>query len=285
MEGRIIKIISNQYTVLDDNNNRYSCICMGKVRLKMKPKVGDYVNFFKYDDQYAIEEIKPRVNELMRPPIANVDQALVVMSAREPLFSTTLVDRLIFLCQIAKINPIICITKMDLVNDDDNIYNIIEDYRKSGYEVVLSKKDIINPEILKLLKNKITVLKGQSGVGKSTLINSISPIFDLKTQAISKALNRGKHTTRHLEVYEIADGLLADTPGFSALEFKEIDPYYLKDVILDFIPYLNECYFNDCLHENEPKCAVKKAVNDNVVSSIRYDNYLKVLKLIRGEKE
>lgn len=283
MLGQIIKIISNQYTVMSDDNVSYLCLCMGKIRLSIKPKVGDHVEFFKYDDLYGIEKIFPRDNELVRPPIANVDQALVVMSALEPEFSPTLVDRLIFLCQLANIKPVLCITKMDLINENSSIYAIIDDYRKSGYHVILSSKDRLNPEILELMAGKITVLKGQSGVGKSSLLNLIDPNLKLHTQAISKALNRGKHTTRHSQIYQLVDGLLADTPGFSALEFKGLDPRRLSGVISDFKPYSNDCYFNDCLHVNEPKCAVKKALEDGNVSHIRYENYLKVLELIKGE--
>lgn len=283
MEGQIIKIISNQYTVLTADKKSYLCICMGKIRLKIKPKVGDFVVFYPYDDLYGIEEIKPRFNELVRPPIANIDQALVVMSCHEPDFSCTLVDRLIFLCQLANIKPVVCITKMDLAKPDDVIYDYIKDYEASGYQVLLSNKDTLNPDIMLALKHKITVLKGQSGVGKSSLLNLIDPQLKLQTQAISKALNRGKHTTRHLEVYQLEDGLLADTPGFSALEFNTVDPHHLTQVILEFKPYINACYFNDCLHVNEPKCAVKQAVEKGEVSKIRYENYLKVLQLIKGE--
>ncbi|MFI3284876.1 MAG: ribosome small subunit-dependent GTPase A, partial [Erysipelotrichaceae bacterium] len=255
------------------------------LRLAQKPKVGDYVEFEQFDDLYGIESIYPRNNELVRPPVANIDQALVVMSCHEPDFSSALVDRLSFFCQMEHIKPIICITKMDLASENDPIYPLIEDYKKSGYEVVLCDKYTLNHEIIRLMKDKVTTLIGQSGVGKSSLMNLIDPSLNLSTQVISKALNRGKHTTRHSQLYRYYDGFIADTPGFSALDLNLLDIDQLKNSILDFQPYIQECYFNDCHHINEPKCAVKKAVQEGRVSQIRYENYLKVIELIKENKK
>lgn len=283
MEGRINKIISNQYSVLDDKYNEYLCFCRGKVRLNnQKPKVGDFVVFNKFEDKYAIEKILDRKNELVRPPIANIDQALICMSAVEPEFSCTLVDRLIFLIAYANIKPIIVITKMDLCSEDNIIYKYIKDYQDSGYTVLKISKTKLDPDFFNVIKHQVNVLMGQSGVGKSSLINLIDPTLKLKTNIISTALNRGKHTTRHTELFLFNEALLADTPGFSALELKDLDISILKDVILDFKPYHNMCKFNDCKHVNEPNCKIKEMVEKEKISKVRYQNYLDVLEIIKN---
>ncbi len=283
MKGRIIKIISNQYTVLDHNYNSYETFCLGKIRnMNIKPKVGDLVDFNQVEDKYAIENVYPRENELVRPPLANIDQAIIVMSALEPAFSNVLVDRLIFLASYANIKPILYITKMDLVKADNIIFKYIEDYRSSGYTVLCGNKTTLDTNLLTVIENKVSVLMGQSGVGKSSMLNLINPDYNLRTNIISKALNRGKHTTRHSELFLIDKALLADTPGFSALEFINIDPLILKDVIHDFKPFHNQCKFNDCIHINEPGCAIKKAVEENKLSKLRYESYKDVLTIIKN---
>lgn len=285
MVGRIIKIISNHYTVLTANNEKIECVAMGKVRLQDKPKAGDWVEYTHFSDQTGIEKILPRTNFLVRPPIANVDQALIVMSAKDPDFSCTLVDRILFLIVNAKIKPVLCITKMDLIQEDDVVYQWIEDYKKSGYEVVLSEKEVLGEELADVLKGKITVLTGQSGVGKSSLLNKLNPNFRLQTQEISKALGRGKHTTRHIELHDVAGGWVADTPGFSSLDFTKMTETELAQSVPDFSAYLGKCKFRDCIHHNEPGCAVKKAVTEKSVSAIRYENYVECLALLQGRKE
>ena len=285
MEGRIIRIISDQYQTIDNNKNIYNCICLGRIRLQKKPKVGDFVIFNIYEDKYAIEKIKSRKNELVRPPLANIDYTVIVMSAAEPDFSPVLVDRLIFLSSYANIIPIIYITKMDLIQEDNIIYNYINDYKNSGYQLFIGNKNKLDASFLDFINKKVCVLMGQSGVGKSSLMNLIYPHYKLKTQEISKALNRGKHTTRHSQLYLVNDGLLADTPGFSALEFKDIDLSIMKDCIIDFRNHINKCKFNDCLHINEPDCAIKNAVSEGLISSIRYNNYKELVNIVlKGDK-
>ena len=282
-KGTIIKNISNQYEVLFDNGEIHACVAMGKVRLDKKPLVGDHVMVETFESQYGIQKILDRKNYLTRPAIANVDQALIVMSSIEPDFSTTLVDRLIFLISLADIEPVLCVTKMDLVKENDEIYSYIEDYRKSGYRVYTTGKDFDESEIIACFENKITVLTGQSGAGKSSLLNRINPEFQLHTQKTSKALGRGKHTTRHCELFAIGNGWVADTPGFSSLDFSRVDLLELKDKILDF-KIDEECRFRNCVHLDEPPCAIKKAVQDGRISSIRYQNYKDIAMLIKQGK-
>lgn len=284
-KGRIIKNISNQYEVLTQDNERIQCVAMGKLRKGLTPIVGDYVEYEKLDDKFAIQKVLPRKNELKRPLIANVDQAIVVMSAKDPDFSAALLDRLIFLISYNNIKPVICITKLDLVAKDDPVYDYISDYKQSGYEVYESGKDFSTADIESILKDKVSVLTGQSGAGKSSLINRIDESFAIRTQITSKALGRGKHTTRHCELFPVSGGWLGDTPGFSSLDFQNIDILALQASILDFKPYLGMCKFNDCTHTNEPGCAVKEALEEGKISSIRYKNYCEVVEVIKSNRK
>ncbi len=283
MNAKIIKIISNRYTVITEDNKQHIAVAMGKLRLGKSPVVGDNVIIEERDNKMIIEKILPRKNYLVRPLIANIDQAIIVMSAKDPEFSATLVDRLLFLIVNMNIEPLICVTKMDL--SDEETFKFIDDYKKSGYKVILVEKGKHNDELPLIFKDKISVLTGQSGVGKSTLLNDLNPDFNLKTQETSKALGRGKHTTRHCELHYVASGWVGDTPGFSSLDFDDIDADTLKDCVLDFRKYSDGCKFRNCLHLNEPGCNIKKCVENNEISSIRYKNYLDVLKIIQERKE
>lgn len=275
---RVIKIISNQYTVMDSNSNKFAAIAMGKLRKSLSPVVGDFVEVSFRDNRYVMEKIYERKNFMVRPLIANVDQALIVMSTRDPDFSTVLVDRLSFLITHAGIKPVLIISKMDLV--DEKVLKLIDEYKKSKLQVVL----LNDPSDLKpVLKDKISVLTGQSGTGKSTLLNKLNPDFMLKTQETSKALGRGKHTTRHSELYEVCKGFVVDTPGFSSLDFKEMSLDDLKDSVLEFKDF--QCRFRDCKHISEPGCKVKQAVEDGLISQALYNNYLDVVKIIKERKE
>ncbi|MBR0138178.1 MAG: ribosome small subunit-dependent GTPase A [Erysipelotrichaceae bacterium] len=284
MKARIIRIVSNQYTLLTEDDQRLNAVAMGKLRLNDKPLVGDFVEYEKYDDKYAIEKVLERKNQLYRPAISNIDQAIIVMSAVEPDFSNLLVDQLIFLISYNEITPVLVITKMDLVQPDNKVYQYIDDYLKSGYQVIEMGKDFCIDPIKEILKDKITVLTGQSGVGKSTLLNTLDETFALATQQISKALGRGKHTTRHTELYPVAGGWIADTPGFSSLDFSRIDLLTLAGRIPDFASQ-PQCRFKDCVHINEPDCKIKQGVNEGYISSYRYQNYLYVADMCNKWKE
>ena len=281
MQGRVIKQISNRYTVLLEDQQIRTCIARGKVRLGISPVVGDFVDVQKFEDKYGIEKVYQRTNYLQRPPIANVDQAIVVMSAVNPPFSPLLVDQLIFLISCENIEPIILVTKMDLVTEDDIVYEYIADYRKGGYHVIVSGKNTDDlPELKILLKDKISVLTGQSGVGKSSFLNRLDPTFMLVTQEISHALGRGKHTTRNSELYAIGGGWIADTPGFSKLDFSLTTKERLAATLKDFNDYHGKCRFRDCLHDKEPGCAVKEAVDKKLISASRYQHYIECLQYI-----
>ena len=274
MQGRIIKQISNDYTVLS-NNNYYICKARGKFRnLNLKPLVGDIVEFD--DNNNYILKINNRKNELVRPPISNVDQAIIVTSVKNPDFSSNLLDKLINVIEYNNIKPIICITKMDLLNNNelDEINEFINYYKSIGYEVYF------NTEINKLkniFKDKITVFTGQSGAGKSTLLNKLDSNLNIKTDEISYSLGRGKHTTRHTELISILGGMIADTPGFSSLDFIGMTNSDIRDNFIEFNLYRDKCKYQDCMHDKENDCYVKDKVEDNTILKSRYENYIKFI--------
>ena len=276
MEGQIIKILSNLYTV-SSNGNLYECRARGKFRNdKITPTVGDYVKFD--DKENYILEILPRRNTLDRPLVSNIDQAIIVTSCKEPDFSSNLLDKLLVVLEYHDIEPIICLTKLDLLVPDDlkEINNIRRYYSYIGYTV------LDNTEIDKtksILKDKTTVLTGQTGAGKSSLINKLDPNFNLATGEISKALGRGKHTTRHVELIELFGGKILDTPGFSSIDLKEMTDTDIKDSFIEFSEY--KCPFRDCMHINEKECVVKEAVNNKEILESRYDNYKKFIQTRR----
>ena len=266
MEGKIIKIISNDYTVLSNNSN-YVCKSRGKFRnVNITPLVGDEVVFDELNNY--ILEVKKRKNELLRPPVSNIDNALIITNVK-PTFNTNLLDKLLCIVEFNNIKPIICFTKLDLLNEEElnDIKKYMDYYKKIGYEVY-DNRNIA--EIKKIFKNKITVLTGQSGAGKSTLLNKIDPKLNLKTDEISVALGRGKHTTRHVELLEIENGLVADTPGFSSLDFIGMTNEDIRDNFIEFNLYKEGCKYRDCMHLNEDECGIKS--NTNIIKS-RYDNY------------
>lgn len=270
MEGIIVKNISNDYVVLC-KNGEYTCKPRGKFRNdKITPLVGDTV-VIDPDNKYILD-IKPRKNMLIRPSVANIDQALIVTSVKEPDFSTNLLDKLLVVITYNNIEPIICLTKLDLLNDGElkEIKKYIEYYESIGYKVILNTD---KKELKEILKNKLTVITGQSGAGKSTLLNTLDKNLELKTNEISKALGRGKHTTRHVELYHIYDGLVVDTPGFSAIDLSDIPNIGIRDNMKEMYDNLDDCKYRDCMHIKEDGCAVKKKVETGEILQSRYNNY------------
>ena len=269
MEGLIIKIISNQCFV---KNNKEVIVCSfrGNMRRQaMLPLVGDKVIFDK--EKRVVEEILPRRNSIRRPPVSNISQAIIVTSLVCPDFSTNLIDKLLIELEFNNIKPFICLTKKDLINDDEfnKIIDDIKYYEKIGYKVFYNTE---LDDIKKIFKNEVTVLVGQTGAGKSTLLNKLMPELNIKTGEVSEALGRGRHTTRHIEIYDLFDGKLLDTPGFSALDFQNMTKKEVRDSFIEFKNF--PCPYRDCLHINESECNIKKAVNDGLITKFRYDNYL-----------
>ena len=284
MKARIMKIVSKDYTLYGEDGKTYEAVLTGKIRLQTKPVAGDLVEAEEISGQWTVQKILPRKTFLVRPACANVDQALIVMSVKDPDFSDVLIDRLSFLIVHAGIEPVLIVTKCDLGISDETEARIRE-YENGPMRVIRSARNYLDPSLADILKGKISVLTGQSGAGKSSLLNHLDPSFHLATQEISKALGRGRHTTRHNELHPVAGGLVADTPGFSSLDFSRIKAEELADCVREFRPYLGRCRFNDCVHQNEPGCAVKAAVEAGKIPERRWQNYLDVLKMIQQRKE
>lgn len=271
LKGRIVKIISNQYTI-EENHHLYIAQARGKMRKGLSPVVGDWVEFEAIEDVYRIHKICPRTNQLLRPSIANIDQALIVTSMKDPDYSSHLLNRLIILVSLAHVEPVICFTKSDLVDLED-YKEEISWYEKAGYRIVYTHPGSDDEALKEVLNRKVTVLCGQSGAGKSSLLNRLDPSFELQTQQISKALGRGKHTTRHCQLHHVANGFVADTPGFSSLDFTRLDLSELDCVIKDFEPYIGQCRFKDCKHLKEPECAIKEAMDQGLINPKMYEDY------------
>lgn len=288
-QGQIRKALSGYYYVEQDGE-LIQCRGRGVFRNRGEaPLVGDFVDYTKEGESDGyIMEIHPRKNELIRPPIANIDQALLVFSVKEPAFNTTLLDRFLVVLGWYDIIPIIVLTKMDLLEESEKheLQQYIDDYKKIGYDIIETYKDdpALLEEIQPYLQNKTTVLAGQSGVGKSTLLNTLLPDLNLKTGVISQSLGRGKHTTRHVELIEVCGGLLADTPGFSSLDFDMIEKEDLTKCFPEFVRLGEGCKFRGCLHIKEPKCAIKAALQTGEVQSYRYEHYEQFLQEIQDRK-
>ena len=273
IKGKIVKQISNDYTVKVENR-KYNCKARGKFRnMGITPLVGDnaYIN---EKDKYIIE-IEDRKNELVRPSIANVDQAVIVISNKIPEFDLNLLDKLIDVIEYNNIIPIIYVSKMDLLNNEELEYinKILNYYRKIGYQVFTDLK------IKDIFKDKVTVFVGQSGAGKSTLLNKLDTNLNLITGEVSEALGRGRHTTRHVELIETLGGLVADTPGFSKISFidMKMSKNDIRDNFIEFNKYREFCKYKDCLHNKEDDCMIKTKVNEGEILNTRYENYIKFI--------
>lgn len=274
MEGRIIKNISNDYVVKVDNK-LYTCKPRGKFRISnLTPLVGDIVEIDN-NNNYIID-IKKRKNSLIRPSVSNIDKAIIVTSVK-PKLDTNLLDKLLVLTMYNNIEPVICFTKLDLLNLEElkEINSIINYYESIGY--VTAKNTQID-KIKSILKNNLSVFVGQSGAGKSSLLNKLDSKLELKTNEISKALGRGKHTTRHVELFEVCEGLVVDTPGFSSLDLSSLSNMDIRDNMKEMFDNLDKCKYRDCMHYKEDGCYVKSLVNDNVIMKSRYENYISFLR-------
>ena len=273
MIGRIIKQISNDYTVKTEDK-LYVCKARGKFRnLGITPLVGDTVKID--EDNNYILEILPRKNYLVRPSVANIDQVVIVTSVKIPDYSSNLLDKLLNIIEYNNIEPIICFTKLDLLDDNELEYinNIKSYYKKIGYQVY----DNTDYKLNTIFKDKVTVFAGQSGAGKSSLLNKLDNTLNIEIGEVSIALGRGRHTTRHTELIEVLGGLIADTPGFSSIDFKDMQSSDIRDNFIEFNEYKDLCEYKDCMHTKELNCEIKRQVNNNNILESRYENYLKFI--------
>ena len=291
MEGKIIKGIAGFYYVHTPENKVYECKAKGIFRKeKLKPLVGDNVTIKILDEEKKIgniENVLKRKNQLIRPAVSNVDQALVIFAAAKPEPNLNLLDRFLITMEKQKIETIVCFNKMDEASE--KVKNSLEEiYHSCGYKVLFTSAllDRGVDEIRKLLANKTTVLAGPSGVGKSSLINLIQPEANMETGSISEKIQRGKHTTRHSELFFIdGNSYIMDTPGFSSLYIEGMEKEELKEYFSEFKDYEDQCRFTGCVHINEPNCGVKQALEQKKISQIRYDNYVLLYEELKDKKK
>lgn len=281
MQGRIIKSLAGFYYVEADGQV-YQTRARGNFRKKgQTPYVGDFVEFSAEEQSEGyILAIDERKNSLVRPPIVNIDQAVVIMSAKEPDFNSNLLDRFLVLLEHKNIRPIVYISKLDLLHSRAEMDAIRAHYEAIGYEFCYSQE-----ELLPHLANKVTVFMGQTGVGKSTLLNKIAPELALETGEISDSLGRGRHTTRAVSLYNVYGGKIADTPGFSSLDYEVSTAEELNAAFPELKDISQGCKFRTCTHTHEPSCAVKEALESGQLWQVRYDNYLQFLSEIENRRE
>ena len=281
MQGRIIKALAGFYYVESDGQV-YQTRARGNFRKKgQTPYVGDFVDFSAEDHSEGyILKIYDRHNSLVRPPIVNIDQAVVIMSAKEPDFNANLLDRFLVLLEHKSIQPVVYISKMDLLDTQSEIEAVAAKYRDIGYDFVTTQE-----ALLPMLNDKVTVFMGQTGVGKSTLLNRIAPELALETGEISDSLGRGRHTTRAVSFYNVHGGKIADTPGFSSLDYEVKTVEDLSESFPEIRKASHFCKFRSCSHTHEPSCGVKEALENGEIWQSRYDNYLQFLSEIENRRE
>ena len=290
MQGKIIKGIAGFYYVHVVEFGLYECKAKGIFRKeKMKPLVGDIVEIDILDETEKkgnITEIIERKNELIRPAVANIDQALVVFAVTKPKPHFNLLDRFLIMMESKDIPVVLCFNKKDIATEPE-IQELKDIYEKCGYQIVFtSALEEENTEELKdLLHGKTTAIAGPSGVGKSSLINIFQPNANMETGSISEKIERGKHTTRHSELIWIEDNTyIMDTPGFSSLYTNEFEKEELKYYFTEFSEYEGQCRFLGCDHIHEPGCAVKQALDEGKIHPVRYTNYLEMYNELKEKR-
>ena len=290
MQGKIIKGIAGFYYVHVVESGVYECKAKGVFRKeKIKPLVGDNVRIEILDEENKtgnIVEIFPRKNELIRPAVANIDQALVVFAVTKPTPHFNLLDRFLVMMERKEIPVVLCFNKKDIATSSE-IAELEAIYEKCGYPIVftsaLEQENI--EEIRRLLLKKTTAIAGPSGVGKSSLINLLQNQVQMETGTISRKIERGKHTTRHSELIAVdADSYIMDTPGFSSLYVNDFEKEELKYYFREFASYEGQCRFQGCDHVHEPGCAVKEALEEGKIHPIRYKNYLEMYTELKEKK-
>lgn len=289
LEGRLIKGIGGFYYV-EAADAIYECKARGVFRKqKITPLVGDIVSItINENAENTIDEIKARKNALVRPALANLDQLFVVASLVDPAINTTVIDRIIAIAEFKQIEPVVVLTKIDLSDHYMQYYDI---YSKAGFKVILCDNSTGSgsDEVRAMLADRVSAFTGNTGVGKSSLLNAVDSRLAVETGETSKKLGRGKHTTRHCELFKVAGGYVADTPGFSSVDFERCEKILKDDLpycFREFEPYLDKCRFQtNCAHINDKGCAVVEAVNNGYISRERHNSYIDLYNEVKDIKE
>ncbi len=294
MEGKIEKGIAGFYYVHVPQMGIYECKAKGVFRNQnIKPLVGDNVEIEVLDQKNWIGNVVslyPRKNTLIRPAVANIDQALVIFAVTDPLPNLNLLDRFLITMEQQNVDTIICFNKRDLA-EETQLIELEACYATCGYPVIFSSNSTLDgmDQVKKVLTGKTTVLAGPSGVGKSSLLNQLNPEAKMEVGEISEKIRRGKHTTRHSELFYIEelgeDTYVFDTPGFTSLYLTELEAEELRDYFVEFQEHTKACQFKGCVHLREPNCGVKKALEEKKISQSRYENYCALYWELYGKKK
>lgn len=290
MQGRIIKGIGGFYYVASAGGNIYECRAKGIFRKEnLKPLVGDYGEIEIIDEKERtgnLVKILPRKNQLIRPAVANIDQALVIFAVKEPNPNFMLLDRFLITMERQNVPVVICLNKEDL-GDEEEIKEIVEIYSSCGYQVLVTsaQKELGIQELRRELEGKTTAVAGPSGAGKSSLTNLLAPGVQMETGEISKKLGRGRHTTRHSQLIPLGEETyLMDTPGFTSFYVEDMEKEELRHYFPEFALYEGNCRFQGCTHTHEPGCKVKEALQEGKISSRRYENYQEIYKELEEKR-
>ena len=290
MQGKIVKGIAGFYYVHVVESGVYECKAKGVFRKeKIKPLVGDNVIIEALDEEQKtgnITEVLKRKNELVRPAVANIDQALVVFAIVRPNPHFNLLDRFLVMMESKEIPVILCFNKED-IETHPQVKELEAIYENCGYPLIFTSalKDKNIDQVKEVLRGKTTAIAGPSGVGKSSIINILQPEANMETGAISSKIERGKHTTRHTELFPVdADSYIMDTPGFSSLYVNDFEKEELKYYFPEFAVYEGTCKFNGCDHIHEPGCAVKEAVEEGKIHKVRYQNYIEMYEELKNKR-
>ena len=289
MTGTIVKALSGFYYV-DVGVERELVTCRGRGKLrhqKIKPLVGDHVDItVSADGTGMVDEVLPRTNQFQRPMVANMEQLVILASEAIPVTDPFLIDRMISLAEYKGCEPIICFNKWDLEPADQ----LVELYRSAGFQTfaISARTGEGLAQLLEVLHGKISAFTGNSGVGKSSVLNALCPQFHLEVGQVSEKLGRGRHTTRHVELFRVGGGLVADTPGFSAFDVEQMElipKEKLADTFREFRSYLEQCRFVGCAHLKERGCAVRQAVEDGAISPSRYQSYARLYEQVKSRPQ
>ena len=291
MHGKIIKGIAGFYYVYAEDGITYACRAKGIFRKDgRKPLVGDDVTVTVTDPkdlEGSVTEILPRKNSLIRPAVANVDQAFVIFAMDDPKPNFMLLDSFLIMMEQQGVPAVVCFNKKDLASEEE-LREVREVYESAGYRVlqICTLTGEGTEEVRSVLRGRTTVVAGPSGVGKSSLTNAMQEEIRMETGEISRKLKRGKNTTRHSQIVPVnSSTFLVDTPGFSSLSLMDMEKEELKNYFPEFRKYDNGCYFQGCQHIHEPDCAVKDALEDKKISRLRYDNYLSLYQELKERRK